>query len=140
VSAGSGEDELYYTLGGDARIYRQELSSGAVSVVHDFGSAGIARDVHVVGNRLAAVVGGRVAFAIDSAIGPTQWDSGGELHVVSLQDGTDMTVPGPGLFRRPQLSPSGAQIVAEVYPLIIDPVTRDTTVGRAGDLYLFGQP
>ena len=140
VSPGSNEDEVYYTLGGDSRVFRQALSSDAALVVHDFGTAGIARDVHVVGNLMTAVVGGRVAFGVDPSIGPTQWDSGGTLHVVNLQDGTDLNLDGPGLFRRPQLSPSGDAIVAEVYPLIIDPFTNDTTVSRSGDLYLFGQP
>jgi hypothetical protein len=140
VSPGGNEDEVYYTLGGNTRVFRQTLTSDAAIAVHDFGAAGIARDVHVVGNRMAAVVGGRVAFAVDPSIGPTQWDSGGTLHVVNLQDGTDVTVEAPGLIRRPQLSPSGNAIVAEVYPLIINPVTNDTTVSRDGDLYLFGQP
>jgi hypothetical protein len=140
VSPGGNEDEVYYTLGGDTRVYRETLSSGATFVAHDFGATGIVRDIHVVGSRMAAVVGGRVAFGIDPSIGPTQWDSGGTLHVVNLQDGTDMGLDGPGLFRRPQLSPSGGAIVAEVYPLIINPQTNDTTVSRSGDLYLFGQP
>lgn len=140
VSPGSNDDEVYYTLGGQNRVFRQTLTSDAAFVVHDFGAAGIARDVHVVGNRMAAVVGGRVAFGVDPSIGPTQWDSGGTLHLVNLQDGTDVVLDGPGLFRRPQLSPSGNAIVAEVYPLIINPVTNDTTVSRDGDLYLFGQP
>jgi hypothetical protein len=140
VSPGGNEDEVYYTLGGDSRVFRQMLSSGGTVVVHDFGAAGIARDVHVVGNRMTAVVGGRVTFAVDPSIGPMQWDSGGALHVVNLQDGSDVNLDGPGLFRRPRLSPSADAIVAEVYPLIINPVTNDTTVSRDGDLYLFGQP
>jgi hypothetical protein len=143
VSPGASEDEVYYTLGGDAKVYRRILSTGEVSVAHDFGTAGFARDVHVVGSQMAAVVGGRVAFAVDPSLGPTQWDSGGVLHVVNLQDGVDMTIDGPGLFRRPQLSPSGTGIVAEVYPLIITPLPSgavDTTVSRVGDLYTFGQP
>jgi hypothetical protein len=140
ISPGNNEDEIYYTLGGDTRVYRQILSSGAVSTVHDFGPAGIARDVHVIGTRMAAVVGGRVVFAIDPSLGPTQWDSGGTLHLVDLQDGSDINLDGPGLFRRPQISPSGTAIVAELYPLIVDPVTSNTTLSRSGDLYLFGQP
>jgi hypothetical protein len=140
VSPGASEDEVYYTLGGDTRVYREVLSTGAASMVYDFGAAGIAREVHVVGNRLAAVVGGRVAFGNDPVIGPTQWDSGGVLHMVSLSDGADVIVGSPGLSRRPQLSPTGSEIVAEVYPLIIDPLSNDTTVSRVGDLYLFTQP
>lgn len=144
VSPGGSDDEIYYTIGGDTRVYRRLLSTGDVSVAFDFGAAGIARDVHVAGTRMAAVVGGRVAFAIDPSLGPTQWDSGGGLHLVNLQDGSDMTLSGPGLFRRPQLSPAGSGIVAEVYPLIItlNPVdgTPDTSVSKNGDLFLLGQP
>src|SRR5918992_1081406 len=119
VSVGASEDEVYYTLNADPRVYRQTLSDGAVTVVHDFGSLGSARDVHMVGSRLTAGVGGRVAFGIDPLFGPTQWDSGGVLHVVDLQSGTDVALDGPGLFRRPQISPSGSAIVAEGYPLIV---------------------
>jgi hypothetical protein len=85
-----------------------------------------------------------VAFGTDPVHGPPQWDSGGTVRVVNLGDGTDQTLTGPGVFRRPQLSPSGTAIVAEVYPLLvtIDPVTgsQDTTVGRDSDLYLYQQP
>ena len=143
VSPGSTGDEVYYTLGGDSRVYRRVLSSGDVAVAYDFGAAGIARDVYVIGSTLAAVVGGRVTFSTDSVLGPVQWDSGGTLHVVDLQSGSDIPVDGPGLFRRPQLSPDATQVVAEVYPLIITPLpegTTDTTVGRNGDLYLVGRP
>jgi hypothetical protein len=147
VSVGSSEDELYYTLNADPRVYRQTLSTGAVTVVHDFGALGSARDVHVVGPRMAAVVGGRVAYGIDPLFGPTQWDSGGVVHVVDLQSGTDVALDGPGLFRRPQISPSGSAIVAEGYPLVVTEVElpdgtvqADTTVSRRGDLFLFGQP
>jgi hypothetical protein len=143
VSPGAGEDEIFYTLGGDTRVFRRSLSSGTTSVAYDFGAAGIVRDVHVIGSQLVAVVGGRVSFGLDPTLGPTQWDSGGTLHLVNLQDGSDMTISGPGLLRRPQLSPTGTGIVAEVYPLIVsdDPsLPPDTTVSRMGDLYLFGQP
>jgi hypothetical protein len=140
VSPGASEDEVYYTLAGDARVYRRELSRGEVVVAHDFGAAGIARDVHVVGNHMAAVVGGRVTFTTDPSLGPVQWDSGGTLHVVDLPNGIDVIPSGPGLFRRPQLSPDGSELVAEIYPLIITPngAGTDTIVARAGDLYLLG--
>ncbi|MGH7509159.1 MAG: TolB family protein [Gemmatimonadales bacterium] len=142
VSAGSDEDEVYYTVAGDARVFRRALSTGVVSVAHDFGPAGIARDVHVVGSRMAAVVGGRVSFGTDPFSGPMQWDSGGTLHVVDFESGTDVVLGGPGLFRRPQISPARSAIVAEEYPLIIQNVggILDTTVSRRSDLYLFGQP
>ena len=146
VSPGSSSDEVYYTLAGDSRVYRQLLSTGAISPVHDFGTAGIARDVHVVGTQLTAVVGGRVHFMDDPTRGPTQWDSGGVVHVVDLNDGSEMILdspPQPSLFRRPRLSPSGGAIVVEAYPVFLTPGPGGTlipTVGGSGDLYLYGQP
>ncbi|MEO6055566.1 MAG: hypothetical protein ABIQ49_01885 [Gemmatimonadales bacterium] len=149
VSPGPSSDEVYYTLGGDTRVYRRSLSTGSVGVVHDFGAAGIARDVHVAGGRLTAVVGGRVALAADPLLGPTQYDSGGIVHLVDLGTDEDRTLDDPSrLFRRPVLAPSGDRIVAEGYPLIVtdvfDAVTqtnrKDTTVDRAADLYLFAAP
>ncbi|MEO8090175.1 MAG: hypothetical protein ABI703_07760 [Gemmatimonadales bacterium] len=141
LSRGADEDEIYFTLSGDARVYRQTLSTGAVGVAHDFGPAGVARDVHVVGSRMAAVVGGRVVYGADPRFGPTQWDSGGVLHVVDLSSGQDQVLDGPGLFRRPQVSPSGSALVVEMYPLEIglgDP--PDTLVSRRGDLFLYDLP
>lgn len=143
VAAGSGPDEVYYTVGGDSRVFRQSIMGGQVAVVHDFGAAGIARDVDVVGNRMAAVVGGRVRFGTDPALGTMQWDSGGVVHVVDLTTGVAQALDGPGLFRRPRLSPSGPALVAEGYPLVItvlSDVQSDTTVSRRSDLFLFGGP
>ena len=146
VAAAPGTDYLYFTLGGSSQVFRRELSTGATVVVHDFGPAGIARDVHVAGNRLAATVGGRVAFVVDPSFGPVQWDSGGVIQVLDLQTGVNTELePGPRLYRRPVLSPDGSALVAEGYPLIITPISfappvADTTVGRSGDLFLFGAP
>jgi hypothetical protein len=110
-------------------------------VVHDFGPAGVARDVHASGSRVAVVVGGRVAFGVHPRAGPVQWDSGGTLHVVDLDGGDDLVLDTPGrLYRRPAVSPDGSSIVAEGFPLVITgPASApDTTVSRSGDLYLFG--
>ena len=143
LSPGSTGDEIYYTINGDSRVFRRTLSTGDVEVVHDFGAAGIARDVHVVGGRLTAVVGGRVAFGVQPVLGPTQRDSGGVVHVVDLATSVDQSLDQPGLlFRRPALSPDGDHIVAEGYPLLIfdNGIIADTTVSKRGDLYLFGAP
>jgi WD40 repeat protein len=144
VTPGLSSDEIFYTVGGDTRVFRLVLSSGEVSVLHDFGTAGIARDLHLAGSRLAAIVGGRVAFSADPDLGQLQWDSGGIVHVLDLSSGADLALEGPGLFRRPALAPSADRVVAEGYPLIItqapnQPVA-DTTVARSGDLYLFDLP
>ncbi len=147
VSPGPNPGDVYFTLGGDTRIFRRTLATGDVSIVHDFGPGAIVRDVHVVGNRMTATVGGRVAFINDPSFGPTQYDSGGVIHVVDLGTDADQALDDPTrLFRRPALSPSGDRIVAEGYPLIItliiapSGVFADTTVGRSGDLYLLGAP
>jgi hypothetical protein len=44
------------------------------------------------------------------------------------------------LYRRPALSPDGARVVAEGFPLIVVqlPTGIDTTVHKRADLYLFG--
>ncbi|HJR51593.1 MAG TPA: hypothetical protein VJ794_10830 [Gemmatimonadales bacterium] len=132
---------ILYTLPNDTRIYRRALGSGAVTVVHDFGAEGIARDVHAVGNRVVAVVGGRVAFSVDPSLGPVQWDSGGVLQVLDLEGTSSQSLDTPGrLYRHPALSPDGSRIVAQGYPLIITgpPTDTDTTVSKSGDIYLFG--
>ena len=110
-------------------------------MVHDFGAEGIARDVHAVGNRVAAVVGGRVAFSVDSLLGPVQWDSGGVLHVFDLEEtGVSVArhagaaVPTAGAFARRQPDRGGG-LCAHHHPT---PVGADTTVSKSGDIYLFG--
>jgi hypothetical protein len=141
ITPAAGADAVFYTLGGDSRIFRRVLTSGEVTTAFDFGTAGIARDVHAVGRRVVAVVGGRVSFAIDPLIGPTQRDSGGVVHVVDLDTGVDLALEDEArLYRHPALSPNGAQIVAEGYPIITSPGAPDTTVGKSPDLYLFGAP
>jgi hypothetical protein len=144
VSPGGSSDEIYFTVDGDTRVFRRTLSTGETAVAHDFGGAGIARDVHVAGSRLAAVVGGRVALSVDGQLGPVQWDSGGVVHVVDLSSGADAALDaGARLYRRPALSPAGDRVVAEGYPLVITgngSDVPDTTVSRAGDLYLFSTP
>ena len=132
---------ILFTLENDTRIYRRGLSGGDITVVHDFGPAGIARDVHASGDRVAVIVGGRVAFGVHWSAGPVQWDSGGVLHVLDLDGTDDVVLETPGrLARRPAISPDGSSIVAEGFPLIIiGPASNpDTTVSRSGDLYLFG--
>ncbi len=133
---------ILYTIAGDSRVYRRVLSSDEVSVVHDFGTAGIARDVSAAGTRIAAVVGGRITFGVDPRIGPVHWDSGGVLHVVNLDGGSDQVLGvSSRLYRRPALSPDGTRVVAEGFPLIIissDEAPPDTLVNRVADLYLFG--
>jgi hypothetical protein len=132
---------ILFTLPDDTRIYRRELAEGQVTVFHDFGAAGIVRDVHAAADRVAAVVGGRVAYSVNPELGPTQWDSGGNLHVLGPAAGDEVILETPErLYRRPALSPDGTRVVAEGFPLIVvaGPLGPDTTVHKRADLYLFG--
>lgn len=141
VAAGESADVLYYTVSGDSRVFRRVVSSGTDSVVWDFGSAGIARDVSVTSRWLAAVVGGAVSFAYDSALGyPVQRDLGGGLHLVDRATGAD-SVFGAGLamFRRPALAAGGTRLVAEAYPIVIND-RGDTLVAAVADLWEFDLP
>jgi hypothetical protein len=56
-----------------------------------------------------------------------------------LGEAGSVALDTPGrLYRRPALSPDGARVVAEGYPIIVSGPTADTTVGKSGDLFLFG--
>jgi WD40 repeat protein len=121
VAPGESADVIYYTLVGESRVHRRVISSGTDSVVHDF-ATGIARDVTVVGARLAAVVGGNVSLAYDSVLGhPVQRDGGGPLYLVDLASGAETVLPGPpALFHRPVLAPAGKQLVAAAVAANLD--------------------
>jgi hypothetical protein len=132
--------EIYYTVGGDTRVFRRDLASGDVTVVHDFGPGAIARDVDVVGGRMTAVVGGHVAFVDEPSLGPTQFDSGGVVHVVDLDSGADQALTQIGLvFRKPVLSPAGDRIVAEGYAVVAAP-PGEPIISTESNLYLLGSP
>ena len=111
----AGRDTLLFTINGDARIFRFTLVDSAVTVVHDFGGGGIARDVQVGGGRLLAVVGGLVSFTPDSITGGIQRDSGGTIVLVNPSNGNETPLAAGSLFRHPALSPDGKRIVAESY-------------------------
>jgi hypothetical protein len=116
VARGATPDEVYYTVRGDSLVYRKTLSSGSTAVAHDFGSAGIARDVQVVGTRLVAIVGGSVAVLPNPFVGGVQRDSGGPIHTVNLTSGADSVLPDSGfLFRHPALAPAGDRLVVEAW-------------------------
>jgi hypothetical protein len=141
----SGEpDVIYYTLGGDSRVYRRDLTTGSVTVIHDFGGP-IARDVSLKGNTLVAIVGRSVLYQFESAHGGyVQRDEGGDLHFVDLVAGTDSTFSTDSvLFRHPVLSPDGKHIVVEVTPYApvhIGPSSEFNATNHRADLWLFDVP
>lgn len=131
VAVGASSDELFFTLGGDARVYRYTISTGTITVIYDFGAAGIARDIQVRGSKLVAVVGGpTVSFGLNASVNTNlQIDTiGGEIHVVDLLAGTDATISAGLFFRHLALSPAGDRLVAE------------SVSGGLGDLWLFEVP
>ena len=132
VWVGDDGDALYYTLGGDARVYRMVLSTLTSSVVYDFGAAGIARDVQVRGTRLVAVVGGpTVSYGFNASVATNiQIDTlGGDIHVVDLLTGAEASLAVPLVwFRHPALSPAGDRVVAE------------SAAAGSWDLWLFEVP
>lgn len=146
VAAGDSPDLVYLTRNGDGRVYRQTLSSGATEIVHDFGAGNIARDVHVLGTTLYAIVGGRVSFVNDSTLGEVQRDFSGHLRRVDLTNGIETPLDVDGRwFRRPAASPAGNRLVAEGFPALISSCAPpigclDTTIGRSSDLWLFDVP
>lgn len=139
VSVGENSDIIYFTRANSSRVYRRSLSSGAEAVAHDFGVGGIARDVHVAGGRLAAIVGGKVSVFFNGAV-PAQRDLGGRLFVVDLATGAEHELPVPlRLFRHPALSPVADRLVVEAYPFTLVGV-RDTAVVANADLVRFDTP
>jgi hypothetical protein len=145
LAADSDGRTVYYTFPESSQVYRQTVDNGAVSIIHDFGIGRVVRDAQVVGNRLVAVVDGRYR---NRAIPPgpsIQEDDGGVLVQVDLTSGIETPLPAQGnnLFKRPSLSPSGLQVVAEGYPFILNtvldstgtPVT-DTLLSPIADLWL----
>jgi hypothetical protein len=130
VAANTTGDTIYFTRNGESGVYRLALLSGQTDTIHDFGAAGIARDVAVANGRLAAVVGGAVSDSLDPFLGELQTDRGGPLYVVTLATGVAMAIGDPTWrFRRPALSPDGTRIV----------VAASDTVGAA-DIWLFQLP
>ncbi|MEO8201890.1 MAG: hypothetical protein ABI679_15270 [Gemmatimonadota bacterium] len=137
---------IFFTKNGDSRVFQIDPATSNVTIVHDFGALGIARDVQVSGTRMIAVVGGRVSYGDIPGLGTIQKDASGVLWEVDLTNGNaiDLTVTDRW-FRRPALSPAGDRLVAEGYFARISSCSPpfgclDTTVGRDPDLWLFDLP
>lgn len=145
-------DTIYYTVNGDARVFRRSLAAGSDDVLRDFNGA-VARDVVMGGQHVFAVVGGMVYYRTDQPVGPTQRDYGGELHMMDLAGVSD-TVLGtsePGItiwFRHPAVSPDGHRLVAEGRPYSLIRHTdeagnllyTDTLIAPAPNLYEYHLP
>jgi hypothetical protein len=130
VATDATGDTLYFTRVNDSRVYRHVLSSGQADTIHDFGAAGIARDIAVANGRFAAVVGGAVTYVPDSGLGDRQVDRGGFLYLLT-PGSPAIQIGDPAFrFRRPTFSPGGTRLVA---------AGRDS-LARTADLWLLQLP
>lgn len=136
---------IYYTLGGDSKVYRRDLSSGAVTVFYDFGPGQIVRDVAVDGTRLVAVVGGSVLYHLELAHDAyVQRDEGGDLHFVDVATSAHTVFASDTvLFRHPVFSPDRQRLVVEVSPFApihAGPDSDFNATNHRVDLWLFDLP
>ena len=124
IATGATSDRFLYTVNGDSRVFQYDLATGQSTLVHDFGAAGVARDIALLGQRLVAVVGGKVTYLDEPSLGFVQRDAGGVLYLVDLATSAEVAVAapvtsvGPGvvttaLFRRPAIAPDGTALSAE---------------------------
>lgn len=145
VAVDGNSEVIFYTLGGDSRVYRRDLATGAVTVFYDFGSGEIARDVTVDGSRLVAVVGGSVLYQFEAPHNEfVQRDEGGDLHFVDLATSAHTVFPGDSvLFRHPVFSPDGRRVVVEVSPFApvhVGPDSDFNATNHRVDIWLFDMP
>jgi len=133
---------LFYTLGGDSRVYRRELATGTVATIHGFGDSTIARDPQVSGSTLVAIVGRSVLYRFEDAHGYVQRDEGGDLVAVDLASARSTRFSTDSvLFRHPVISPDGAWAVVETQPYDTvhhQVVSEYTAPNHRADLWLFG--
>ena len=133
---------LYYTLGGDSRVYRRDLVSGVVTTINDFGAGNIVRDAQVRGNTLVAIIGRSVLYRFEDAHGYVQRDEGGDLMVVNLSTSESSRFSTDSvLFRHPAISPDGARVVVETQPYDTvhhEIVSEYNAPNHRADLWLFG--
>ena len=138
VSASPDGSAIYYTFYGDSMVYARNLASGAVTVLHNFGTGHIVRDPAVVGDRLVAVVDGKPQYRDVPSFNMVQVDYGGLLVVVDLATSVETWLPDYGLmYKRPVLSPDGSRFAAEGFPYVVTGVPTDTVISKWADLYLF---
>jgi hypothetical protein len=143
-SVGLGDEPgiIYYTLGGDSRVFRRVLSTGEVTTVYDFGAGNIVRDAQVRGTHLIAVVGRSVLYRFEAEHGYVQRDEGGDLAFVDLSRGSStLFSSASALFRHPTISPDGTRMVVEVQPYApvhTEPVSEFNATNHRADLWLFG--
>lgn len=141
VAAGDQPGTVVATFGGDSKVYRVDLATGARTELWDFGAAGIARDAQVAGGKLVAIVGRSVLYQFEDAHQQfVQRDEGGDLHVVELSTGaTEVFSFDETLFRRPALAPDGSRLVVEASPFApvhVGPVSEYNALNHRGDLWL----
>ena len=123
------DDQVYFTLNGDNRIYRTGLAGTPIDTVFDLGpGTTIARDPIVIDTTAYAIVDGDVTYRYFANLGSVQSDGGGALWKVT--PGTRTLVDSTRRWRHPVLAPDGSSLVVE---------GRDLATGL-NDLYLMRLP
>lgn len=93
VAVGPRNWEIYFTKDGDSRVFHLLLPDTNATTAFDFGGAGIAQDVRILGPKMLAVAGGTVYL---------------------VQGGTTTAVTAPGgIWRHPTFRPDGLAFAAE---------------------------
>ena len=109
-----GPDELLFTRGGDTRVYRMVLSTGAVSVLYDLSAHGIVRDIQVVGDKAVLVAGGNVSWGFSTLLGDSaQSDLGGNPVILHLSLGAVMPLSLGFAVRYPALDAGGTLMTVQ---------------------------
>lgn len=136
VAVDPAGDGIYFTRLLDTRVFRVGLAGGEPQPVHDFGAAGIVRDVTVRGRKLLAVVGGQIAAVSDPSLGTWQADAGGPMLLLDLDTQAVAPVGSSSnfYFRHPSLAPEGDVVAVEAYHRVGD------LVERIPDLWLYPVP
>jgi len=114
--AAGAADTIYFTRAGSGQVHRRILSTGADTVLADFGTA--ATDLSQSGSRLAVILG--------STLRVVDWSTGFDQSYAVA--GTDI--------HHPALSPDGHRLVAELAP--VDSATYRETAPT--DLWLWTLP
>jgi len=137
VTGGEAGGVIHYTVANDTRIFRQDLATGAVRPVHDFGPAGIPRELSFANGRIAAIVGGSVTVLLDS-IGPLQTSGPGHLIVVDLATGAEEVPDASAMvqYQQPALSPTGEGLAAVRFDVTVS--GGDVVALTTGDIVRFG--
>jgi hypothetical protein len=141
VAANPGADEFFFTVMGDARVYRSDLAGTNIRVHYDFGPGQVARDVAIRGDSLLVVVGNRTVLQEFTEVGTYQSDFGDRLRLIHVASGLDQAVgDAPVCYRRPAFSPAGQTLLVEGFATADTACTSTAIASPEGNIWLLDLP